>query len=164
VLNGKSLGKKKNVEGKDRNRIRWNDVKYIPGYLEARAYKDGKVVARHRIETAGEAKKIVVEADNANWKAYGMDLQHVRVYAVDGKGRRVHSADTNLKFSVNGDAKVVAVDNGNIVSHELHAVNERKLFHGSAMVILRAGQNPSEIILTVEGEGFKTVKMKLQTK
>ena len=65
---------------------------------------------------------------------------------------------------VNGDAKVVAVDNGNIVSHELHAVNERKLFHGSALVILRAGQNPSEIILTVEGEGFKTVKMKLQTK
>ena len=164
VLNGKSLGKKKNVEGKDRNRIRWNDVKYIPGYLEARAYKDGKIVARHRIETAGEAKKIVVEADNVNWKADGMDLQHVRVYAVDGKGRRVHSEDTNLKFSVNGDAKVVAVDNGNIVSHELHAVNERKLFHGSALVILRAGQNPSEIILTVEGEGFKTVKMKLQTK
>ena len=164
VLNGKSLGRKKNVEGRDRNRIRWNDVKYVPGYLEARAYKNGKMIASHRIETAGKPKKLVLEADNADWKADGVDLQHVRVYAVDSKGRRIPTADTNLKFSVEGDAKVVAVDNGNIVSHELHAVNERKLFHGSAMVILRAGKTASDITLMVEGEGFKTVKMKFQTK
>ena len=162
VLNGKSLGKKKNVEGKDRNRIRWNEVKYAPGYLEARAYKNGKVVARHRIETAGKVKKLVVEADNANWKADGQDLQHLRIYAVDAKGRRVHSVDTQLKFKVEGDARIVGVDNGNIVSHELHAVNERKLFHGSALVILRAGQTPGEVTLITEGEGFKTVKTKLQ--
>jgi hypothetical protein len=31
------------------------------------------------------------------------------------------------------------------------------------MVILRAGQTPGEIILTVESEDFKPVKMKLQT-
>ena len=30
VMNGKSLGKKKNEKGRDRNRIRWNDVKYAP--------------------------------------------------------------------------------------------------------------------------------------
>lgn len=164
VLNGKSIGKKKNVEGKDRNRIRWNDVKYVPGYLEARAYKNGRIVARHRIETAGKAKKLVIEADNTNWMADGQDLQHLRVYAVDSKGRRVHSEDAQLKFRVEGDARIVGVDNGNIVSHELHAVNERKLFHGSALVILRAGQTPGEITLITEGEGFKTIKTRLHTK
>ena len=164
LLNGKSLGVKKNVEGKDRNRIRWNGVKYVPGYLEAVARKDGKVVARHRIETTGAVKKLVVEADNNEWKADGTDLQHVRIYGVDSKGRKVYAADNQLKFSIEGDAKIVAVDNGNIVSHELHAVNERKLFHGSALVILRAGQTPGGIILTVEGEGLKTVNTKLQTK
>ena len=163
VLNGKSLGKKKNEVGKDRNRIRWNEVKYVPGYLEARAYKNGKVVARHRIETTGQMKKLVVESDHADWKADGIDLQHVRVYAVDSKGRKVYDADNQLKFKVEGDARIVGVDNGNIVSDELHAVNERKLFRGSALVILRAGQSPDEITLTVEGEGCKPVKMKLQT-
>jgi beta-galactosidase len=92
-----------------------------------------------------------------------MDLQHVRVYAVDSKGRKVYDADNQLKFKVEGDARIVGVDNGNIVSDELHAVNERKLFRGSALVILRAGQSPDEITLTVEGEGCKPVKMKLQT-
>ena len=163
VMNGKSLGKKKNEEGRDRNRIRWNDVKYVPGYLEAKSFKNGQIVARHRIETAGKAHKLVLETDNTHWNADGMDLQHVRVYAVDSKGRRVPSVETSLKFSVVGDAKIVAVDNGNIVSHELHAINERTLYHGAAMVILRAGQTPGEIILTVESEDFKPVKMKLQT-
>lgn len=164
IMNGKSLGKKQNVEGRDRNRIRWNKVKYVPGYLEAIAYKDGKVIARHRIETTGKVKKLVVEPDNSNWKADGQDLQHLRIYAVDSKGRRVHDVNSHLRFRVEGDATIVAVDNGNIVSHELHAVPERDLFHGSALVILRAGQSPSEITLITECDDFKTVKTKLQTK
>ena len=76
----------------------------------------------------------------------------------------MHSEDAQLKFRVEGDARIVGVDNGNIVSHELHAVNERKLFHSSALVILRAGQTPGEITLITEGEGFKTIKTRLQTK
>ncbi len=164
IMNGRSLGKKKNVEGRDRNRIRWNGVKYAPGYLEAKAYKDGKVIAHHRIETTDKVKKLIVEPDNGSWKADGMDLQHLRVYAVDSKGRRVHDVNSHLRFRVEGDASIVAVDNGNIVSHELHAVSERDLFHGSALVILRAGQTPSEITLITECDDFNTVKTKLQTK
>ena len=164
IMNGKSLGKKPNTEGRDRNRIRWNKVKYVPGYLEAIAYKNGKVIARHRIETTGKVKKLIVEPDNSNWKADGMDLQHLRVYAVDSKGRRVPDVNSHLRFRVEGDASIVAVDNGNIVSHELHAVPERDLFHGSALVILRAGQTPGQITLITECDDFKTVKTKLQTK
>ncbi|MBQ8521853.1 MAG: DUF4982 domain-containing protein [Bacteroides sp.] len=163
-VNGKSQGVKKNVEGKSRNKLKWDGVKYAPGYVEAVARKDGKVVARHRIETTGKAKKLVVEADNAGWRADGQDLQHLRVYAVDGKGRRVHSVEAPLKFRVEGDARIVAVDNGNIVSDELHATDHRNLYRGAALVILRAGQTLGDITLITEGEGFKTVKTKLQTK
>lgn len=163
-VNGKSYGVKKNEDGKAKNKLQWDNVKYVPGYIEAVARKDGKVVAKHRIETTGNARKLVLESDNPEWAADGMDLQHVRVIAVDSKGRRVHQAENQLKFRVEGDAEIVAVDNGNIVSHELHAVNERKLYRGSALVILRAGQNPSDVKLIVEGDGFKTVEIDLQTK
>lgn len=163
-VNGKSQGVKKNLPGRGRNKLKWDGIKYAPGYLEAVARKDGKIIARHRITTAGKVKKLVVEPDNANWKADGMDLQHLRVYAVDGKGRRVHDVNSQLRFRVEGDATIVGVDNGNIVSDELHAVSERKLFHGSVLVILRAGQNPGEITLITESDDFKTVKTKLQTK
>ncbi|MBR4846457.1 MAG: DUF4982 domain-containing protein, partial [Bacteroidaceae bacterium] len=163
-INGKSQGVKKNVPGRGQNKLKWDGVKYVPGYIEAIARKDGKIVARHRIETADKVKKLIVEPDHNNWRADGTDLQHLRVYAVDSKGRRVPNVNSHLSFRVEGDAAIVGVDNGNIVSHELHAISERDLFHGSALVILRAGHTPGEITLITECDDFKTVKTKLQTK
>ena len=51
ILNGKSLGTQPNniADPKARNQIRWNNVVYEPGYIEAVARTSGKVVARHRI-------------------------------------------------------------------------------------------------------------------
>ena len=163
-VNGKSQGIKPNLPGRDRNKIRWDSITYQPGYVEAVARQGGKIVARHRIETTGKPKRLVVEADNAHWQADGMDLQHVRIYAVDSRGRRVHDAAYPLRFRVEGDARLVAVDNGDIVSDELHTVSQRKLFHGSAWVILRSGRQPdSHITLTVECDGLPNTQLRLST-
>ena len=165
IVNGKSIGTKKNDKSnaKMRNQIRWNDVEYQDGYAEAVAKTGGKVVARHRVETTGEAVKLIAVPDNNAWKADGMDLQHVRIYAVDKKGRRSYTAQQELKFSVEGDARIVAVSSGDHQSHELNATDHRQLYNGSALVILRAGKNAGPVSLTVSGEGFKPVKTKLTT-
>ena len=161
-LNGKSLGVKKNSDDpKLRARIKWDGIAYAPGTLLAMARKNGKVVARHQIETTGEAVALKLVPDAETWHADGQDLMHVRVYAVDKKGRRVmdlkdKNAFSNLTFTVKGDADIVAVDNGNINSDELHVGKkqlnksaERALYQGSALVILRAGTQPSKVELTV---------------
>ena len=161
-LNGKSLGVKKNSDDpKLRARIKWDGIAYAPGTLQAVARKNGKVVARHQIETTGEAVALKLVPDAETWHADGQDLMHVRVYAVDKKGRRVmdlkdKNAFSNLTFTVKGDADIVAVDNGNINSDELHVGKkqlnksaERALYQGSALVILRAGTQPSKVELTV---------------
>ena len=164
-LNGKSLGVKKNSDApKLRARIKWDGIAYAPGTLLAVARKNGKVVARHQIETTGEAVALKMVPDAETWHADGQDLMHVRVYAVDKKGRRVmnlkdKNAFSKLAFSVKGDADIVAVDNGNIYSDELHVgkkqlnkTAERALYQGSALVILRAGIQPSKVELTVACE------------
>ena len=161
-LNGKSLGVKKNSDDpKLRARIKWDGIAYAPGTLLAVARKNGKVVARHQIETTGEAVTLKLVPDAETWHADGQDLMHVRVYAVDKKGRRVmdlkdKNAFSKLTFTVKGDADIVAVDNGNINSDELHVgkkqlnkTAERALYQGSALVILRAGTQPSKVELTV---------------
>lgn len=176
-LNGKSLGVKKNSnDPKLRARIKWDNIAYAPGTLVAVAKKNGKVVARHQIETTGEAVALKLVPDAENWHADGKDLMHVRVYAVDKKGRRVLNvkdakAFDKLTFTVKGDANIVAVDNGNIASDELHIGKkqlektiQRNLFQGSALVILRAGDKPGKIELSVEGEKMKAKKMVLNTK
>ena len=164
-LNGKSLGRRQNpTDTKHRNQINWSDVAYQKGRLEAIAYKDGKVWARHALETTGKAVRLLVEPDNGQWTADGMDLQHVRITAVDSKGRRVQSVQDDVQFEVEGDAQIVAVSNGDMTSDELSTVNHRKLWQGSAMVILRAGQQPSDIRLKVSSDKFKTAITRLKTK
>ena len=176
-LNGKSLGVKKNSnDPKLRARIKWDDIAYAPGALLAVARKNGKVVARHQIETTGEAVALKLVPDMETWHADGKDLMHVRIYAVDKKGRRVLNvkdakAFDKLTFQVKGDANIVAVDNGNIASDELHIGKtqleksiQRNLFQGSALVILRAGDKPGKIELSVAGEKMKAKKLVLNTK
>ena len=176
-LNGKSLGVKKNSnDPKLRARIKWDNIAYAPGTLVAVAKKNGKVVARHQIETTGEAVALKLVPDMETWHADGKDLMHVRIYAVDKKGRRVVNvkdakAFDKLTFQVKGDANIVAVDNGNITSDELHIGKtqlektiQRNLFQGSALVILRAGNKPGKIELSVAGEKMKAKKLVLNTK
>ena len=165
LLNGKSIGKKKNPKDdpKQRNQIKWEHVKYAEGTLQAIAYNNGKVVARHKIETTGKAVRLIVTPDNSHWQADGMDLQHVRIEAVDKKGRRVPMAQDELTFSVEGDARIVAVTNGDNNSEELNVQDHRRLWNGSAMVILRSGQSPSKVQLKVTSPAFKTTTIRLET-
>ena len=165
LLNGKSLGRRENPkDAKSRNKITWNGIDYKKGKIEAVGYRQGKAVARHALETTGKAVKIVAEADNSQWQADGLDLQHIRLRAVDSKGRTVLTCQDELTFTVDGDARLVAVTNGDINSHELNVTNHRQLWQGQAMVILRAGSAPSKITLTTDSKTFKAVTTKLETK
>ena len=165
-LNGKSLGKKQNPKGdsKQRNQIKWEGITYADGKLEAIAYNSGKAVARHQIETTGKAVSLRVTPEDSEWRADGTDLMHLRIEAVDSKGRRVPMAQDELKFEIEGDASIVAVSNGDINSNELNVTDHRRLWNGSALVILRAGKTASKVTLKTSSDGFKTVKTLLTTR
>jgi beta-galactosidase len=166
VLNGRSLGTKQNPVDNPRlrNQIRWDGIAYQPGRLEAIARTDGKVVARHRIETTSPAVKLIAEPDNDQWQADGIDLQHVRIVAVDSKGRRVQTTDQEVTFAVEGAASIVGVINGDINSDELTVGTTRRLYNGICTVILRSTREAGDVVLSASAPGMKAVKLKLQTK
>jgi beta-galactosidase len=89
---------------------------------------------------------------------------HVRVTAVDAKGRTVPTADDEITFSVEGDARIVATDNGDMTCDERHTSPVRSLHQGTAMVILRAGLSPARIILKASSRRFPTKEIVVQSK
>ncbi|MDE7474427.1 MAG: DUF4982 domain-containing protein, partial [Duncaniella sp.] len=168
LVNGKSLGRKRNnrLNSQERNRILWENVPYAKGKIEAVAYNEGErtPVARHRLETAGKPVRLIAEPDNAGWKADGKDLQHLRITAVDARGRVVPDADHTLTFSVEGPAEIAGVINGDINSEELTVGDRRRLFNGKASVILRSTLTPGEITLRISPEGeIRPVSVGLST-
>ena len=159
-LNGKSLGHKKNnlTDAKMRNQIRWNDITYKSGSLEAIAYQNGKVVARHKIETTGKPAALKLEDDNAAWKADGQDLQHIRVTLVDKKGRKIMTADDDVTLTIDGAATLAAVGNGDMNSMETANQQHIHLYQGSALVILRSTRQEGTVTLTAKTKNLKNSK------
>ena len=156
-VGGKSQGVKKNdiSEPGNRNRIKWEGIPYKSGSIEAVARKDGRVIARHRLETVGKPVALRVEPLTTGWKAGGQDLQFVRVTAVDSRGRRVWTSSDALSFEVSGPASLIGVTSGNIYSDEIHTDAHVPLFQGTALAILRSGAEAGAVTLTVSAPGYR---------
>ena len=164
LVNGKRIGVMKNCDKRKPNVITWKDVPYEPGTITAIAKKDGKPYAQHQLETAGKPVRLMMETENAHWKGDGMDLQYVRVYAVDAKGRVVPTAEGTVEFTIDGEAKVIAVDNGDHSSNDLFDGNRKSLYEGFAMAILRSTRTPGKVKISACCDGLKAASQTVVTK
>lgn len=160
-LNGKSLGRRK--RGKFEYRLRWDEVVYQPGELKVIAYKGGKKWATETMKTTGEAAKVMLSADRAEIAADGSDLSFITVQISDQDGLLVPRSHNEVQFKIEGPGKIVAVGNGNPVSHESFQANQRKAFNGLCLVVVQSAKGmPGTIRVSAVSEGLvgETVEVK----
>ena len=163
-VNGKSQGVKRNDDQKKPNVITWKNIEYEPGTIRAVARRDGQPFAEHQLETPGKAVRLMMQTENADWRGDGMDLQYVRVYAVDSKGCIVPTFDGEVNFSVEGAARLIAVDNGDHSSSDLFDGTKKRFYEGFVMAIVRANRTAGKVKITATCNGLKSVTKTMQTK
>jgi len=150
-LNGVSLGVQRK-EGEVLH-LMWR-VPYAPGTLRAVAHKGGAVMATAEVKTAGAPARITLAPDRAAIRADGADLSFVTVTVLDRAGIAVPAADQLVRLRLAGDARIVAVDNGDQISHAPFQADRVQLFNGKALVIVRAGARAGAATLTAEAPGL----------
>ena len=162
-LNGKSQGKKVMPRN---GHLQWNVI-YQPGTLSAVAYKNGKKLTA-KVETTGEAYKLVATPSKTILTADGRDAVVVNISVVDQKGRTVPTANNLIDFAVTGNAKIIGVGNGDPSSHEadkfLNGGWKRSLFNGYAQVILQSEKAEGMAELKITANGLVPVSLKLEVK
>jgi beta-galactosidase len=168
-VNGISLGVQKNdsLDINKRNIIYWKDVPYEKGgVVTAIARTAGKEVARHKLETTGEAVALKFEIERPEaWTADGMDLLYAKLYAVDEAGRIVPTAPrAEVQFEVGGAATLRAVDNGDHSTDRIFTASHIDLYNGFAMAILRSTKQPGEVSLKATADGLGSAEVILITK
>ncbi len=151
LLNGESLGSK-DVDPAQ-GHLEWS-VRFATGTLEARATKDGTVVATDQVQTAGSAASLVLNVDRGSIAADGRDLAFVEVSVVDAQGVVVPQASNLIDFTIDGPGKIVGVDNGNAISHESYKGTSRSAFSGKAVAIVQASTTPGDITLSAASGGL----------
>ncbi len=158
-LNEKSLGKKEMTRERQ---IVWN-VPYASGTLTVVAHDaDGNKLSKS-YTTAGEATSIEMIADRNEVTANETDVIHCEISIVDSKGTYVPNANQMITFDVEGPARIIGVENGDILDLSPHKVNYRKTFNGKCLLLIESTDKAGTITITAESKGFKSDVVKIKS-
>lgn len=167
TVNGKKLGRQPMPHN---GHLKWKTV-YQPGKVVAVGFKNGKPILTEKIETTKPAAKIVMKADRQMITADGRDLSVVTVELHDQKGRFVPDACNMLKFTLEGNGRILGAGNGDPqYMGEDHPKDEDcrafciPAFNGLAQVLIQSSQEPSVLRLTANSDGLKTGAILITTK
>jgi len=165
LLNGRSLGVKRNdaPEGASRNVLMWKDVVWEAGRVEAVARRGGTEVARHALETAGRAVRLVAEPESARWAADGQDLLYVNLRAVDEAGRVDPTCAARVTAAIDGPASLLGLDDGDHFTDELYEGDSRRMRRGRLLAVLRAGRCAGTVRIGFSAEGLQTAGCEVRT-
>jgi beta-galactosidase len=171
-LNGESLGHRGFTKENDMH-LEWL-VPYAPGELKAVASRDGEVVATSIRRTAGAPARIALDADRTGLERGGRKLSYVTVRIEDADGNVAPKAANWVKFSVSGPGRLLAVGNGDPLSHESFQSTTVRTFNGLALAIIASDPeavarhesrnmnketNPNEIVVKATSKGLETAEV-----
>jgi beta-galactosidase len=131
-------------------------VPYQPGALKVVGVKDGKVVVTEEISTTGEPAAIALSVDRDAIAADRRDVAHFMVQILDAQGRVVPVADNEVAFEIQGEGKIIGVDNGNPLNHESYKASHTKAFNGLCLAIVQSTAKAGQIRLTATSPGLKS--------
>jgi len=172
-LNGKSFGEKRLEFPRQGTSGGWNkyekpqafpttadlhlqwDVPFERGILKAVGKKDGKIVYIKEIKTVGEPAALRLNIDTDSLIANSQDVAHIEVQVVDTDGNVIPNADNLVKFFIEGEGKIIGVDNGNPQDHNSYKINQRNAFNGLCLAIIQSTRKPGKIKLIVKSDGLK---------
>lgn len=148
-------------------------VKYEKGTIEAKGYdKDGNLLTntegRSSINTYGKVTTVDLSADNTTIDADGYDLSYITVDLVDKDGNITSGANNELTYTLEGNGKIVGLDNGNAADTdsykpETDKSGSRSAFNGKALVIVQSTKDAGEMTLNVSGEGLESKTITINT-
>ena len=139
------------------------DVPFEPGVLKAVGVKNGEVVTTAELATAGTPAAIALSADRSSITADRRDVAHVAVEIHDEQGRVVPVAMNEIVFTVEGEGRLIGVDNGDPLSHEDFKTNRRRAFNGLCMAIVQSTASTGSIRITAVSPGLNSASVTITT-
>jgi beta-galactosidase len=123
--------------------------------LTAVARRAGQVVATDELRTAGPPARLELTLDTPATALSRQpdDVVYVSVTLVDAQGVRVPDSRLQVDFAADGQADIVAVDNGNLLDHAPYQARQRTLYDGQAVAILRANAERGSVTVRASADG-----------
>jgi beta-galactosidase len=139
------------------------EVPYTSGTLKAVGVVDGNEVEKQQLVTAGDPHSIRLTADRKAIRADRQDLCFVTVEVVDADGNLCPTADHSIQYKLEGPASIAGVGSGDLTSRESYQANPRRVFQGRGLVVVRSGEEASNLKLSATAEGLQSDTVSIET-
>ncbi len=141
------------------------DVPYEPGTLKAVGMKGGKTAIEVEIATTGEPATISLSVDRDTIRSDRRDVAHVTVKVLDAQGRLHPEADNEIAFEIQGEGRLIGVDNGNMAEMAADFKGKmRKAFHGMCLAMVQSAGGAGTIRVTATSPGLKAATVTIAAK
>jgi beta-galactosidase len=159
-LNGQSMGIKKMVDFPERV-ISW-DVPFQPGVLKAIARKQGHEETSFELKTAGAPSRLLAQSDTRVLKADHRDVAHIEVNIADEAGNPVYLKDAVITCNINGNARLLGMEDANPENIENYKDNQQMSYHGKMLVYIQSLDKPGKATIRLSSPGLKPVDVELE--
>ncbi len=129
-------------------------VPYAAGVLEAVAFRGSAVLARQKLETAGEPARVRVTAERAKAGRGRDSVSFFAVEVLDAQGRLVPDAAVKLHTKITGPAELIGFGSANPLATGSFQAHEALTYHGRALVILRSKGAAGPVRVEVDAEAI----------
>ena len=146
------------------------NVPYEEGKLEAKAFqKDGvtqitQTEGRSYVETVSSPSKLQAKANHTEITADGRELCYVTIEVTDTDGKFVNSAEPEITVSVEGDGKLMALDNGVQNDVTTYTESTRKAGKGKLMAIVQSTEDAGSFTVSAAANGYASAAATVTTK
>lgn len=137
-------------------------VPYKEGKLTARAFAENgttqiteKIDGRTFVETTGNPTKLDVSVDRTEITADGKDLSYVTIDVQDTDGKFVNGAEPAISVEVEGEGKLLALDNGKQSDHTPYTNATRNAARGKLLAIVQSTNKSGEFTVTAKASGLE---------
>ena len=118
-------------------------VPYEAGKLEVKAFQvDGTPITetegRSYVETTTDATQLTMEADRTSITADGDDLSYITISVKDQKGNLINTDDVSIQLSIEGNGKIIGVDNGRQPDHTSYQSLTRNTGAGQLVAVVQS--------------------------
>ncbi|MBN2699270.1 MAG: hypothetical protein JXR52_10640 [Bacteroidales bacterium] len=140
-------------------------IPFEPGILSAKAFRytknEGKDIAGDTLITAGEPYAIRMDPDKYAVKADGTDMIHITTKIVDSIGILTPRSNHLVNYVLEGPGQLRVIDNGDLSDLTRYGLFSKEVRNGNHLVIIRAGNEPGDLIISANAEGLNPAVVKI---
>ncbi len=142
-------------------------VPYETGVLVAHAYyKDERGKQQKVSDTLSSSFAPYALAMNPDRRQVGSNnrIVHITTSVVDSTGELNPHSNHMVNYQLDGPGRIRVIDNGDLADQTPYGSSSKKIRKGKQLLILQAGSEPGDLVVSATAEGLRPSKVKIKSK